>query len=90
MNASGEVRTQRPWLLILAVAAALVALVIDLLDGHASKSVGTAGLFVGLVGLLAVRSTNRVSYNYLAIAGFVVFIASVVYRMCLHQGGIQN
>ncbi|MBK6539876.1 MAG: hypothetical protein IPG10_01035 [Flavobacteriales bacterium] len=90
MSASEEVRTQRPWLLILAMAAALLALVIDLLDGHASKSVGTAGLFVGLVGLLAVRSTGRASYNYLAIAGFVLFIASVVYRMCVHQGWIQG
>ncbi|MBP6389482.1 MAG: hypothetical protein KA352_01210 [Flavobacteriales bacterium] len=90
MSASEEVRTQRPWLLILAMAAALLALVIDLLDGHASKSVGTAGLFVGLVGLLAVRSTGRASYNYLAIAGFVLFIASVVFRMCLHQGWIQG
>lgn len=90
MNGSTEVRTTRPWLLILAAAGALLALAIDLLDGHTSKTVGTAGLFVGLLGLLAVRSTGRTSYNYLAIAGFVLFTASVVYRLCVHQGWIPG
>ncbi|MBK6626584.1 MAG: hypothetical protein IPJ87_15865 [Flavobacteriales bacterium] len=88
MNGSTEVRTTRPWLLILALVGALLAFGIDLLDGHSSKSVGTAGLCLGLSGLLAVRSTGRTSFNYLAVSGFVLFITSVVYRLCVHQGWI--
>ena len=75
---------------MIAVAGAMLALIIDLMDGQFSKSVGTVGLFVGLIGLLAVRTTGRASYNYLAIAGFLLFTASMVYRMFVHQGWIQS
>ena len=39
---------------------------------------------------LKAARTITIMPRHLAIAGFVLFIASVVFRMCLHQGWIQG
>lgn len=75
-----------PWLLIVAVASAAVALVIDMIDGQASKTLGTLGLLLGLVGLLAQRMTQRYVFHYVTIAGLLLFALSTAYRAAVHQG----
>ena len=73
-------------ILTIVFALVLVALVIDLVDGEHLKTIGTAGLALGLLGLLLCRVRPQVGWRYLAIVGFVVFIAMVAYRAALYQG----
>lgn len=75
-------------ILTIVVAMALMTLVIDLVDGERLKTIGTAGLALGLRGLLVGRVRPHVVWRYLSIVGFVVFIAMVAYRAALYQGWI--
>lgn len=67
---------------------AIAALIIDLIDGYTPKTLTSLGLLVGIGGVLLVRVTGKRGFNWLAIAGFLVCIGSVVYRAAVHQGWI--
>ena len=73
------------WIIVLL---ALVALIIDLLDGYTPKMLTSLGLVVGLTSLLVMRLTGIQAFRWLAIAGLVLCIGSAVYRAALHQGWI--
>ncbi len=67
---------------------AVVALILDLIDGYTPKMLTSLGLLVGLASILLVRLTGKRVFNWLAIAGFLVCIGSAGYRTALHQGWI--
>ncbi|MCB9165167.1 MAG: hypothetical protein H6590_08385 [Flavobacteriales bacterium] len=71
-----------------AVVASLVALVIDLTDHQVTKTIGTAGVVLGFIGLALWRTTGRRVFNGMAVVGFLLFIGLTVYRLALHQGWI--
>ncbi len=73
-------------LLMVLTSLAVVALVIDLMDGYLPKAMTTAGLVVALVGLLLQRVTQAKSWTWLAIAGLLLLLASAIYRFALYQG----
>ncbi|HMQ75194.1 MAG TPA: hypothetical protein PKE21_01465 [Flavobacteriales bacterium] len=75
-----------PWLLLIAVALACIALLIDILDGRTSKILGTLGLTLGLAGLAAQRLTGRPIFRAVAVAGFLAFVLMTVHRAGVYQG----
>ncbi len=81
-------RTPRaiPWLLLLAVVVACIALLIDILDGQTSKTLGTLGLTLGLIGLAALRFTGRPIFRAVAVVGFLAFVLMTVHRAGVYQG----
>ncbi len=83
VTAKDELLALVPWVL---VALAALAVVVDLIDGDHPKTLTSAGLLIGLMGLLGHRLTGASLWRWLAIVGFVVCIGSAVYRAALHQG----
>ena len=75
-------------ILWIVVVLAIVALIIDLVDGYTPKTLTSLGLLVGLSGLLLVRLTRKSVFNWLAVAGFLICIGSAIYRAALHQGWV--
>lgn len=75
-----------PWLLLIAVAGMLIALLIDVLDGQTIKTMGTLALLLGLVGLTAQRMTQRAVFTYVAVAGIGAFVCITAYRAAVYQG----
>ncbi len=73
------------WIVVLV---AIVALVIDLIDGYTPKTLTSLGLLIGLGAVLGGRLTGMRGFTWLSIAGFLVCIGSAVYRAALHQGWI--
>ncbi|HNR53577.1 MAG TPA: hypothetical protein PKJ19_00295 [Flavobacteriales bacterium] len=72
----------------LAVVAALLALVVDVIDGQTTKTIGTMGVLVGFLGLALWRKTRRPWFNWLAVVGFLIFIGLTVHRLAIQQGWI--
>ena len=83
---TGHTSRSIPWLLLIAVAGTLVALVIDVLDGQTMKTMGTLALVLGLVGLTAQRMTQRAVFTYVAMAGIGAFVCITAYRAAVYQG----
>ncbi len=74
------------WILWGVLVVALIALIIDVVDGYHPKTLTTLGLVVGVSGVLLVRLTQKRAFNWLAIAGFLLCIGSATYRLARHQG----
>lgn len=70
------------WILVIL---AIVALIIDLIDGYTPKTLTSLGLLVGLASILLVRLTGKRAFNWLAVVGFVVCIGSAAFRAAVHQ-----
>lgn len=75
-----------PWLLLLAVVVACIVLPIDILEGQTSKTLGTLGLTLGLIGLAALRSTGGSIFRVLAVVGFLAFVLRSVHRAGVYLG----
>lgn len=73
------------WIVVLV---AIIALIIDLIDGYTPKTLTSLGLLIGLGAVLGGRLTGMWAFTWLSIAGFLMCVGSAVYRAALHQGWI--